>query len=147
MTQKLETSLVRIQTPQGTPVGSGFLVADRVVLTCAHVVASALGLQAAPADAPPEGVLLDFPLLAPGEPLTARVTVWQPERDVAALELAEPPPGAAPATLVQGSEWLHSFSEFPFGHLFPGNEMKQSFSRFPEVHLPYNQWQINFMPA
>ncbi len=61
MTQKLETSLVRIQTPQGVPVGSGFLVADRVALTCAHVVASALGLQAAPADAPPEAVLLDFP--------------------------------------------------------------------------------------
>ncbi len=116
MTQKLETSLVRIQTPQGTPVGSGFLVADRVALTCAHVVASALGLQAVPADAPPEGVLLDFPLLAPGEPLTARVTVWQPERDVAALELVgEPPTGAAPATLVQAADvWGHAFRAFGF---------------------------------
>jgi hypothetical protein len=39
----LHACLVRITTAGGAVVGSGFLVADRLVCTCAHVVAQALG--------------------------------------------------------------------------------------------------------
>ena len=39
MTQMLEASLVRIFNTTDQPVGVGFLVAEGLVLTCAHVIA------------------------------------------------------------------------------------------------------------
>ncbi|QKW17850.1 hypothetical protein HUT16_01125 [Kitasatospora sp. NA04385] len=40
----LEAAIVRVRGAAAGPVGVGFLVAERLVLTCAHVVSSALGL-------------------------------------------------------------------------------------------------------
>jgi hypothetical protein len=42
MTIQLECSVVRIRAANGGTVGAGFLVSDRQVLTCAHVVAGVL---------------------------------------------------------------------------------------------------------
>ncbi len=39
MQESLEASLVRIHTADGRVVGAGFLVGERHILTCAHVVA------------------------------------------------------------------------------------------------------------
>ncbi|WP_329558431.1 trypsin-like peptidase domain-containing protein [Streptomyces uncialis] len=109
----------------GRPVGVAFLIPDRLLLTCAHVVASTAGLRD---DAPlPESlpVTLDFPLL-PGRPeATASVHFSVPvaadsSGDVAVLRLdAEPPPGALPLRIVAaenlaGHRWrAFGFPKFP----------------------------------
>ncbi|TJZ46118.1 trypsin-like peptidase domain-containing protein [Streptomyces piniterrae] len=104
----------------GQAVGAGVLVAERLVLTCAHVVNSALGrgrfVQQTPGH--DDTVTVRLPHVAAGRDLTARVVreMWVPPRatarggdpvvpgslpyhgDLAVLELAaDPPAGAAPA--------------------------------------------------
>jgi tetratricopeptide (TPR) repeat protein len=112
----IELSVVRIRAPEGRTVGAGFLVADRQVLTCAHVIAAALSL---PEDTPETlraEVHLDFPLVAPARILTARVIHWQPESDVAGLQLdGDPPTDARPVRLVTAKDlWAHAFRAFGF---------------------------------
>ena len=72
MTEQIELSIVRIRAPDGRTVGAGFLVAEGQLLTCAHVVATALGLPEDTPEMPQAKVHLDFPLVAPGSILTAR---------------------------------------------------------------------------
>jgi hypothetical protein len=61
MQESLEASLVRIRTANDRIEGAGFLVGERHILTCAHVVRKALGLAGYPVDPPPGVVSLDFP--------------------------------------------------------------------------------------
>ncbi|KXK60407.1 hypothetical protein AWW66_19175 [Micromonospora rosaria] len=109
----LRASIVRILDADKSGVGLGLLVGPREVVTCAHVVARALGLperfpEASPVvpDAP---VLLEFPLLAKDRILTARVEVWQPiaedeSGDVAGLRLyGAVPEGAHPTPLARAA--------------------------------------------
>jgi hypothetical protein len=104
MTTSLNSAIVRIRAANGTVIGTGFLVTGRHVLTCAHVVAQALALpdDALNTSQPQAEVHLDFPLVAPGQQLTARVVCWQPSLsdgggDVAGLELInDPPAGSSP---------------------------------------------------
>ena len=60
MQESVDASLVRIRTVDGRVVGVGFLVGERQILTCAHVVSQALGLTHHPVDSPQEAVTLDF---------------------------------------------------------------------------------------
>src|ERR671915_13812 len=88
---ELKPCIVRIWRSTGEVVGAGFLVGERHVLTCAHVVAEALGIAQEQVDPPEESILLDFPLLAPEKHLIAQVVVWQPPRpdgrgDIAGLQ-------------------------------------------------------------
>ncbi|AJT64260.1 hypothetical protein T261_2586 [Streptomyces lydicus] len=105
-------------------VGAGVLVAERLVLTCAHVVNSALGRGRFGQDTPAPGdlVTLRLPHVAPARDLSARVVreMWVPPRagaagrepvepgrlpyhgDLAVLELTDAPPeGAEPAPFLQ----------------------------------------------
>lgn len=105
-------------------VGAGVLVAERLVLTCAHVVNSALGRERFTQDTPGQAdtVTLRLPHVAAGTDLTARVVreMWVPPRaravgrdpvepgrvpyfgDLAVLELtAAAPDGAEPAPFLQ----------------------------------------------
>ena len=125
MTTQLTSSIVRIRTVDGRAIGVGFLVAERQVLTCAHVVARALDLPDDTPAAPEAEVHLDFPLIAPGHILTARVILWEPLRangvgDVGGLELeSDPPAGARAVRLVTSDDlWGHPFGAFgfPTGH-------------------------------
>jgi hypothetical protein len=121
MAAQLDSAVVRFRDPGRTVVGTGFLVGDRHVLTCAHVAARALGL---PEDAPPPAdadVPLDFPLIAPGGIVTARISMWhapnlEPEGDVAGLQLtSQPPAEARPVRLLVADElWRHEFRTFGF---------------------------------
>ncbi|MFG2223389.1 trypsin-like peptidase domain-containing protein [Streptomyces sp. NPDC048644] len=114
----LHRSFVSVRNA-GAAIGCGVLVADRLVLTCAHVVNSALGRDRFDRQPPGgEAVTLRLPHLAPGRDLTAHVAHewWAPPRatargsepavpgrvpyhgDLAVLELtADPPDGAQPA--------------------------------------------------
>ncbi len=91
-------------------VGLGFLVGEREVLTCAHVVNTALQRDLRERSRPAQAVvelIVDFPFARsrPGDQAPrrfARLRVWDPDRggdfelhDIAGLVLVEdPPPGA-----------------------------------------------------
>jgi len=121
MTTSLNSAIIRIRTPDGRVVGAGFLVGQRKILTCAHVVSQALGLPSDTLEVPQAEVHLDFPLVTPGQHLTARVVCWQPalpdgSGDVAGLEPVNTlPAGASPVRLVKAEEpWGHHFRAFGF---------------------------------
>jgi tetratricopeptide (TPR) repeat protein len=116
MATPLESAIVRIRSVDGAVVGAGFLVTDRHILTCAHVVADALDLPPESPDPPQADVNLDFPLLAAGQILTARVAHWQPRADVTALKLpGDPPAGATPLRPITARDlWGHSFRAYGF---------------------------------
>ncbi|MET9896111.1 trypsin-like peptidase domain-containing protein [Streptomyces sp. NPDC006465] len=107
-TDALRPALVRILDPaDATPVGFGLLASRTKIVTCAHVVATALREPQTLMDPPKRPVLLDFPLISPGEHRTAQVDAWVPmkpngEGDVAGLLLQDPlPDGATPHVLAQ----------------------------------------------
>jgi tetratricopeptide (TPR) repeat protein len=106
VTEQFEKSFVRVSTADGTPVGAGFLVSERHLLTCAHVVAAAVGDYELGDDAErPQGTVhLDF-LFFDKSKRIARVEHWwprtgastNPSGDIAILKLASDlPRGAEP---------------------------------------------------
>ncbi|HEY6407544.1 MAG TPA: trypsin-like peptidase domain-containing protein, partial [Ktedonobacteraceae bacterium] len=116
-----DTSIVRIRMADRTVVGAGFLVDERHIFTCAHVVTEALGLPQDVSQAPEAELLLDFPLVAPKKMLTAKVVCWQPRQedesgDIAVLELqADPPEGVEAASFAEAEDfWYHPFRAFGF---------------------------------
>jgi TIR domain/Trypsin-like peptidase domain len=121
MQELLDVSLVRIHTPDGHVVGAGFFVGERHILTCAHVVARALGLDDDAPEKPQAPITFDVPRVAPNQLLSARVVLWRPPRttggdDIAGLELLDDPPaGTQPAPLAQVKDlWDHPFGAFGF---------------------------------
>lgn len=121
-----ETATVRVRLwVEGHPAtaGLGLLVGAGRVVTCAHVVNTALGRRQGEQAAPGESdvVQVEFPLL-PGAPVRdARVVAWQPPcgaglsgGDVAGLALTEDAPsGAVPARFMAAvpapGTWLRVF--------------------------------------
>jgi len=106
-----------------TIIGAGFLISDRHLLTCAHVVTAALSIPRDTLEMPECDVELDFPLLLPGGRITAKVVFWQAVNpgqvgeDIAVLEVAPTalPSGATSVRLVKIDEpWGHSFRIFGF---------------------------------
>ena len=111
MSNQLHASLTRILGSDGLPIGIGFLAADRLILTCAHVV------QQAVEDG--ENVSCDFPLLENKEIYLGKIVLRDDERDIACVEVTGLPRDAAPVLLVQTDElWGHEFRAFgvPLGH-------------------------------
>ncbi|MFC9957557.1 trypsin-like peptidase domain-containing protein [Streptomyces nigra] len=110
---RYERGAARVFSPDGEPVGAGFLVDEGLLCTCAHVVAE-------PDGSPPPGpVEVDFPLLSgavPGPRVTAEVESWRPEDDVALLRLKAPVDGAEPLPTADGSdgEWDRDIRAFGF---------------------------------
>lgn len=126
-----------VKIRQGTsdvPVGVGFVVGDKHIVTCAHVVNVALGRQKGTSDRPGDEarIQVEFVLLgdAEGAPLrNCRVTAWDPPpgpgrpgRDIAGLVLVGGdtlPVGAGPARLVDPRNGLAESTEVSvFG--YPG---------------------------
>ncbi|SCG64255.1 trypsin-like peptidase domain-containing protein [Micromonospora humi] len=96
MTSSLTAAVARFVTADGTVAGAGFLVGERIVVTCAHVARAVGG-------APGAEVTVWFPH-APGAPrLAARVVpeAWRDagDRDIAVLRLDTPPEGVRPLPL------------------------------------------------
>jgi len=90
-------------------IGCGLLVTPRHLVTCAHVVASALGTEATAAKVPADRIPVDLPLLKRPFRTTGQVIRWWPVREaedkapenIAVLELVdEVPPEAEPAPLL-----------------------------------------------
>jgi WD40 repeat protein len=121
MQESLDASLVRIRAVDGGVIGAGFLVGERQILTCAHVVSQAFSLIDHLLDVPQGVVSLDFPLISPRSLFTAKVVQWCPlladgRGDIAGLELlSEPPSGAEVACFAEASDvWEHPFRAFGF---------------------------------
>jgi hypothetical protein len=104
------------------PLGVGFLIEDRLVLTCAHVVVAALQLSDNVTEMPVGEIELDFPLSTEEKILTAKVTRWKPDQDIAWLELSSTPPSkVTPVSIVLPAKnlWGHFFRAFGFPLGFP----------------------------
>ncbi|NEQ21427.1 MAG: TIR domain-containing protein [Microcoleus sp. SIO2G3] len=122
MVATLESSVIRIYSNSGKVVGAGFLVSQKRILTCAHVVADALGLPRKTAEMPDAEISLDFPIVAAKQLFKARVVFWRPvnpdefAEDIAGLELESSPPEAAqPARLITSDDlWRHPFQVLGF---------------------------------
>lgn len=120
--QAFKAAIARIYHPTGAIVGAGFLVSDRYLLTCAHVVTAALGIPTETVEPPAASLELDFPLIAPGQKVKAKVVFWQPVNstqageDIAGLLLeADPPMDSQPVRLMAAEEmWNHPFQIFGF---------------------------------
>lgn len=91
MTSDLPTAVAQILAPDGQVAGTGFLVAEEVLVTCAHVVEAAGG-------GPGSTVLLSFPHVVGADRLTGTVPeeLWRPaeHEDVAFVRLSGTPAGA-----------------------------------------------------
>ncbi len=127
MTSQLKFAVARIRQTNGKVVGAGFLVSDKYVLTCAHVINAAIGQPLNAPNEPNQEIHLDFPLIASKNILRGRVIRWLPVQpspsilpetgaDIALLELENPlPPGTQPVRLVRTENlWKHSFQVFGF---------------------------------
>jgi vWA-MoxR associated protein C-terminal domain/Trypsin-like peptidase domain/vWA-MoxR associated protein middle region (VMAP-M) 1 len=98
-----EKAIARILDANGNAIGTGFLIAPGYVLTCAHVVLQAIGIEKAKFAAyegqPDQEISLDFHVLASGQRIPAKVVAWLPysleDGDVAALKLLSPEPSGA----------------------------------------------------
>ncbi|MER6255865.1 ATP-binding protein [Streptomyces sp. NPDC001584] len=132
-----------VKLRQGTsdvPVGVGFVVGDKHIVTCAHVVNVALGRPKGSTERPGEEarVQVEFVLLgdAEGAPLrNCRIVAWDPPpgdrrpgRDVAGLVLVGGdtlPVGAGPARLVDPGNGLAQATEVSvFG--YPGSPPRKA---------------------
>lgn len=93
ITSDLPMAVAQILGPDGTVAGTGFLVAEGVVVTCAHVVEAAGG-------GPGSEVRLSFPYVAGADHVVGAIPagLWRPaeREDVAYLRLNDPPAGVGP---------------------------------------------------
>ncbi|MEU9716318.1 trypsin-like peptidase domain-containing protein [Streptomyces sp. NPDC047976] len=121
----LGSAIVRVAGPAG-PVGVGFLVAPGLALTCAHVVADALGAPRTQVPAPTGVLTLDRPLSGASRPVPAEVEHWVPLRadgtgDIAVLRLGTPVAGAGALAMASPtSVWDHPVRVAGFPAAFPG---------------------------
>jgi WD40 repeat protein len=126
---QFKSSIVRISNENGVISGAGFLTSERNVITCAHVVAEALGIAASVAEIPTRKVIIDFPLVKKGgyipssRKIPGKVIVWNPvtdppmpKSDIAVIELEDKPPaGSHPGRVVATNDlWGHSFRTYGF---------------------------------
>lgn len=129
----LAAAVVRVKGRDGVVAGAGFLVADDLVLTCAHVVSDALDRPREKAVEAGTEVAVDLPLAGDaggaydGGDRTAEVRRWipvQPDRtgDMALLRLRDPVPGARPLPLVDPPQgvWHHAARALGFPDDHPG---------------------------
>jgi formylglycine-generating enzyme required for sulfatase activity len=122
MTITIEHSLVRIYNSYGDPAGVGFSVAQGKLLTCAHVVISALELSADTTQIPNGVIHFDLPFVKARakeieQPGDARVVLWDIKNDIAVLEIVGDlhaklkPVKFASSTM---GIWEHKFRTFGF---------------------------------
>ena len=154
MVVSLEGSVVRIYKQRQTKdedieiAGSGFLVSEEYIITCAHVVNQSLGFGVTSADQPTQIIECDFPLIAPRKLLETTVEFWLPVKfnsddpqDIAILKLKDSVPSQAePVSLITygiGDLAGHSYKAYGFsrkGGVWSDGEIKS--------HVADNKIQI-----
>jgi conflict system STAND superfamily ATPase/trypsin-like peptidase len=130
-----------LRAGSSTPAGVGFVVAERQILTCAHVVNAALGREQRTQEAPGSTVRVqvDFPILgnAEGPSRNCRVEAWVPPPragttggDGAGLVVVgdDLPAGASPSRLTEATG-APDAEAFVFG--YPANPPRQDGTWIP----------------
>jgi len=120
----LQSSLVRILSQRRIILGAGFLISEKHVMTCSHVVSEAIGLPQQSLKVVAGQLNVDFPFVDTKQTLTAKVlihgiseyAVADGINDIAILELSQARPASAePISLTpQGKLWGHEFRVFGF---------------------------------
>lgn len=105
-------SVAQVLDAGGAVAGAGFLVADTVLVTCAHVVAAAGGGAGS-------SLMLRFPQADAAPRARGQVTYQGQDEpsteDIAFLHLDEPPPGTSPLPLAEANGRLgHRVRSFGF---------------------------------
>jgi PAS domain-containing protein len=111
----LDNSIVRIFDYAEQIIGSGFLVSQSLVMTCAHVVQASLS-----SDDDGKSVLLDFPLVDGKRKIAGQIIFLDNDLDVACIKVSDLLPNQAIAAplVIADNLWGHSFRAFGFpqGH-------------------------------
>ncbi|MFF3907149.1 trypsin-like peptidase domain-containing protein [Streptomyces sp. NPDC001848] len=121
----LAAAVVRVSGARVGTVGAGFVIASDLVLTCAHVVADALGLPRGDTPTPGAEVLVEL-VLAGGARSRATIEHWVPMRDdgtgdIAVLRMRTPLPRAEPARMAAPETvWGHDVRVFGLPDHSPG---------------------------
>jgi hypothetical protein len=104
-----DASILRVLKGRSV-VGAGFLAAEGLAVTCAHL------LRAAGADFEGATVQFDFPLIAPQEIVSGVVLFFDSNKDIAVLEITQQlPKDVASVRMVTAAElWEHKFRAFGF---------------------------------
>src|SRR5215211_1021202 len=104
-----DASILRILKGQSA-VGAGFLAAEGLAVTCAHVS------QAAEGNVEGSIIEFDFPLIAPGKIVLGRVVFLDTNKDIAVIEIVDRLPKEAAAIRMVTAEdlWEHKFRAFGF---------------------------------
>lgn len=106
----LETSIVRILSSEGFPIGAGFLIDNQKVITCAHVIQEMLGTTGDSDKLLGNQVNVDFPLVS-DQIFSGRVIFSDFKFDIVGIEIVNKEPwNGEPVSLV--------FSENMWGHFF-----------------------------
>lgn len=113
MPHVIDTSILRILGSKGQTVGTGFLVAERVAVTCFHVVLSA-GID--------DENRIRVRFMGENQPIFAKVLNEDINRDVAVLELDEIPAGIRPLRLGHASESDFKNDLYTFGYATAAGE-------------------------
>ncbi|MFN6154919.1 MAG: trypsin-like peptidase domain-containing protein, partial [Dolichospermum sp.] len=136
--KRFESAIARIYYKDTEQViGAGFLVTQQHLLTCAHVVMDALGIKEEK-ELLNEVIELDFPFIAPGTIIKAKVVFWRgltgkKGEDIAGLELQDTPPNSAnPVQLISTLDLQnHNFEIFGF----PDDYEKDGRWSFGKIHI------------
>ena len=80
--------IARIFDQRGVPTGAGFLISEKEILTCAHVVSVILGRERDPRQAPQTSIVLDLPHSGVKGTFTAHTDLWDQVNDIAVLTLS-----------------------------------------------------------
>ncbi len=117
MPHPIEPSTLRILRPTGQTVGTGFLVAKNLAVTCAHVIKL---LNASPGDT------VDVCFTGKKTSTTARVLIeyWRPDEatDIAILQVDEVPAGVFPLRMGRASESRLKNDLYTFGYAIAADE-------------------------
>jgi hypothetical protein len=117
MPHPIEPSTLRILTPDGKTVGTGFLVAKNLVVTCAHIISS-LGAGA--------GDTIDIRFTGEDTSVDAFVLpeYWHPDRvtDIAMLQVDKVPDEVLPLQMGRASESKLKNDLYTFGYATAADE-------------------------
>ncbi len=123
---------VRINKANQSVAGAGFLIADRHIMTCAHVIAYALGIPLDTQEQPEGEVNLVFAAINLKKIYKSKIVKWYPVtsnqriRDIAVLKLIDKPPKTATPVSVISSKnrklWEHKFVALGFTQTIPRGE-------------------------
>ncbi|ONK15571.1 trypsin-like peptidase domain-containing protein [Streptomyces sp. MP131-18] len=108
----LAGGVLRVLRDDGAVAGAAFLVAERLAVTCAHVIGAG-------GAGPGPQVMVDVGVADGPGPFPATVREWHPDADVAVLELGAPLPGTRPVPLVETGDLLWGHRARTLG--FPRN--------------------------